>query len=67
MKEKGYDRQNEMGDGRLAVTLKEGVRDVSSLPPYLIQAGLAIRYFGEEKVDLEAAFMALTKGLGEKI
>ncbi|MCB1653101.1 MAG: ATP-binding cassette domain-containing protein, partial [Pseudomonadales bacterium] len=57
----------EPGDGRLSVTLKQDVEDFTALPKLLTDNGYGIRYFGEEKVDLEAAFMALTKGLGEKI
>jgi ABC-2 type transport system ATP-binding protein len=52
---------------RLAVTLKEHVTDYSDLATMLISAGHKIRYFAEEEVNLEAAFMALTKGMGQKI
>ena len=57
----------EPADGRLAVTLKEAVEDYTALASLLVQNGFGLRYFGEEKVNLEAAFMALTKGLGQKI
>ena len=53
-----------MADARLAVTLKEGVTDYSPLAALLVEAGQKITHFGEEEVDLEAAFMALTKGAG---
>ena len=48
-------------DGRLAVTLKTGVKEFAALAALLVEQGFGLRYFGEEKVDLEAAFMALTK------
>ena len=54
-------------DGRMVVTLKENIIDYSDLPSALIGAGLRIKYFGEEPVNLEAAFMDLTKGMGQKI
>jgi ABC-2 type transport system ATP-binding protein len=53
--------------GRLAVTLRENVEDYSDLASTLVSAGYKLRHFGEETVNLEAAFMALTKGTGQKI
>lgn len=52
---------------QLLVTLKPGVDDYSELPTSLIQAGHRLTLFREEEVNLESAFMALTKGMGEKI
>ncbi len=46
----------------IAVTLKKGVEDYSFLPKALIEAGFALRSFYEERIDLETAFMRLTKG-----
>jgi ABC-2 type transport system ATP-binding protein len=57
----------EVRDRRLAVTLKEDVTDYSDLATFLITSGHKLQYFGEELVNLEAAFMALTKGMGQKI
>ncbi|MDA7950787.1 MAG: ABC transporter ATP-binding protein [Pirellulaceae bacterium] len=37
------------------------------LLPYLFEAGHEVLHFAEETVSLEAAFMSLTKGTGEKI
>ncbi len=54
-------------NGRIAVTLREGVSDYSDLSALLINNGFKLKYFGEEPVNLEAAFMALTKGMGQKI
>lgn len=50
-------------NGRLDVTLKEEVEDYSELPTALIQAGYRIHLFREEELNLETAFMALTKGI----
>lgn len=52
---------------RLTVTLRDGVREYSELPTFLVKEGLKLRMFSEERVDLESAFMALTKGMGAKI
>jgi ABC-2 type transport system ATP-binding protein len=51
---------------QLVVTLKKGVEDYSDLTPLLINAGHKIKLFREEEVNLESAFMALTKGLGQR-
>jgi len=52
---------------KLKVTLKKGLTDASELATRLIQSGIAIRHFAEEEINLESAFMALTKGAGAKI
>lgn len=51
----------------LLVTLKKEVEDYSDLPTQLIQAGHKITMFREEEINLESAFMALTKGMGQQI
>lgn len=53
------------GDGFLVVTLKEGVDDYSNLPTELIGEEFKLTLFQEEEVNLESAFMALTKGTGQ--
>jgi ABC-2 type transport system ATP-binding protein len=53
----------EMSDGQLVVTLKEGQRDYSDLATQLVTNGHKITLFKEDELDLEGAFMALTKGL----
>jgi ABC-2 type transport system ATP-binding protein len=53
----------EIRDGRLLVTLKEGTQDYSTLPTLLIQAGHRLTMFKEDEINLETAFMALTKGI----
>jgi len=53
----------EIRHGQLLVTLAEGVEDYSDLPTLLIQAGHKLTLFKEEEINLETAFMALTKGI----
>jgi ABC-2 type transport system ATP-binding protein len=57
----GVDRR---GD-QLLVTLREGVQDYSDLPTLLVRAGHRLTLFRQDELNLEAAFMALTKGMGE--
>ena len=52
---------------QLVVTLKKGIEDYTDLSPLLVQAGHKIKLFREEEVNLESAFMALTKGLGQRV
>lgn len=49
--------------GTLVITLKKGVHDYSFLPTLLVQAGLPLTLFREEELNLETAFMELTRGL----
>jgi ABC-2 type transport system ATP-binding protein len=53
-------------NGKMVVTLHQGIEDYSELPTMLIQAGHKLTLFREEEVNLESAFMALTKGMGKK-
>lgn len=53
----------ELRDGQVRVTLRENVSDYSDLPTILIDAGYKLRLFQEEEINLETAFMALTKGI----
>jgi ABC-2 type transport system ATP-binding protein len=55
--------QVEIRDGRLYATLNKGVEDYSDLPTVLIQAGYKLSTFKEDEINLETAFMALTKGM----
>jgi len=51
-------------NGETIVTrLVPGVEDYSGLPSALIEAGFKLREFREEDVNLETAFMELTKGV----
>ena len=52
------------GDGYLTVMLKKEIRDYSDLATEIIGQGYKITLFREEEVDLESAFMTLTKGTG---
>lgn len=52
---------------RADVTLRKSVEDYSELSVLLVQAGYRLRMFCEQEVNLESAFMALTKGMGKKI
>ena len=54
-------------NGKMVVTLKEAVEDYAPLNSALVEAGHQVKFFGEEEVSLESAFMALTKGVGAKI
>jgi ABC-2 type transport system ATP-binding protein len=58
----GVDRV-EASDGQLVVTLKEGQRDYSDLATQLITHGHKLTLFKEDELNLEGAFMALTKGI----
>ena len=49
-------------NGLIIATLKKDVLDYSELPTRLFQAGIKITMFREEEVNLETAFMELTKG-----
>jgi ABC-2 type transport system ATP-binding protein len=53
----------ETRDGHIAVTLAENVTDYSDLPTILIEAGHKLTLFKEDELNLETAFMALTKGI----
>ena len=55
--------QVEIRDGRLYATLNRGVQDYSDLPTLLVQAGHKLTTFKEDEINLETAFMALTKGM----
>jgi ABC-2 type transport system ATP-binding protein len=50
-------------DGRLFVTLKPGTTDYSALATALVAAGHKLALFKEDELNLETAFMALTKGI----
>jgi ABC-2 type transport system ATP-binding protein len=57
----------ELGDGRARVILKPQVDDYSDLPKLLIQNDIDLKRFSEEELDLESAFMALTKGTSTRM
>lgn len=47
----------------VVVTLKKGILDYSFIPTLLIEQGLKLVLFREEELNLETAFMELTRGL----
>jgi ABC-2 type transport system ATP-binding protein len=53
----------EVHNGKLTVTLAEGAEDYSDLATLLVQAGHKLTMLKEEELNLETAFMALTKGI----
>jgi ABC-2 type transport system ATP-binding protein len=57
----------ELGDDAMRVVLKSEVEDYSDLPRLLIQNNIDLRQFSEEELDLESAFMALTKGTSTRM
>jgi ABC-2 type transport system ATP-binding protein len=57
----------ELKKEQLHVTLQQGIDDYSEIPSLLIGAGHRLTLFREEEVNLESAFMTLTKGTGAKI
>ncbi len=50
-------------NGVLAVMLRDGVSDWTFIPQQLVQAGCKMTLLKEEEVNLETAFMRLTKGI----
>lgn len=57
----------ELGDAIIRVILKPGVEEYSELPKLLIQNDVDLKRFSEEELDLESAFMALTKGTSTRM
>jgi ABC-2 type transport system ATP-binding protein len=53
----------ERRDGHLLATLAPGTSDFSDLPTLLVEAGYKLTMFKEDEINLETAFMALTKGI----
>jgi ABC-2 type transport system ATP-binding protein len=56
-------QQVEARDQILVVTLAKGIDDYSTLPTTLVNAGYKLTLFKEDELNLETAFMALTKGI----
>ncbi|HEY8668574.1 MAG TPA: ABC transporter ATP-binding protein [Tepidisphaeraceae bacterium] len=50
-------------NGFLEVSIKQGVEDYSFVPEMLVQSGYRLTMLKEEEVNLETAFMRLTKGM----
>jgi ABC-2 type transport system ATP-binding protein len=50
-------------EGKVFVTLKQDVEDYCELATVLVEAGYKLKLFKEDEINLETAFMALTKGI----
>ncbi|MEA2708276.1 MAG: type transport system ATP-binding protein [Phycisphaerales bacterium] len=50
-------------NGHLEVSLKDGINDYTFIPQRLVQNGFKLTLLKEEEVNLETAFMRLTKGM----
>ena len=50
-------------NGTIYATLNADVLDYSELPTLILEEGFKLTLFREEEVNLETAFMELTKGL----
>ena len=50
-------------DGEITAALRADVVDYDDLPTLLVGAGLKLRLFKPEEINLETAFMELTKGI----
>jgi ABC-2 type transport system ATP-binding protein len=57
----------EPSDAGLKVVLRPEVKDYSGLPEQLIGGGIRLKQFREEELDLESAFMTLTKGTSTRM
>ena len=55
------------GDGHFIVTLVDEAENYSDISTFLIQQNFKLTLFREEEVNLESAFMTLTRGVGKKI
>jgi ABC-2 type transport system ATP-binding protein len=53
----------DINEGVITVTMAPEVEDYSELPSQLIAAGFKIVMFKEDEINLETAFMELTKGI----
>jgi ABC-2 type transport system ATP-binding protein len=50
-------------NGHMEVSLKDGITDYTFVAQRLIQGGFKLTLLKEEEVNLETAFMRLTKGI----
>jgi ABC-2 type transport system ATP-binding protein len=53
----------DVGEKHLTVRLTDGETEYSELASLLVGAGHRLTLFREEELNLETAFMALTKGI----
>jgi ABC-2 type transport system ATP-binding protein len=57
----------DINDGQIVVTLRDSSGDYAELSKLLVDRGFRLSLFREQEVNLESAFMALTKGGGARI
>lgn len=57
----------EVKSEKIIVNLQPECEDYTSLAASLVQSGYKLKLFREEELNLETAFMTLTKGLGAKV
>ncbi len=57
----------EPGDNSVRVVMKAEIDDYGDLPKLLIENEIRLKKFSEEELDLESAFMALTKGTSNRM
>ena len=57
----------EPGDNSVRVVMKAEIDDFGDLPRLLIENEIRLKKFSEEELDLESAFMALTKGTSNRM
>ena len=55
------------GDGHFIVTLVDEAENYFDISSFLVQQNFKLTLFREEEVNLESAFMTLTRGVGKKI
>ncbi len=63
LEQAGFVEKVEAHDGQLRVTLIPGDHDYSELSKLLVENGHRLTRLTEEEINLETAFMALTKGI----
>ncbi len=63
LEQAGFVEKVEAHDGQLRVTLAPGDHDYSELSKLLVENGHRLTRLTEEEINLETAFMALTKGI----
>jgi len=48
---------------QLSIQLKDGIEDYSEIPELLISTGIRLLAIHEDEINLETAFMTLTRGI----
>jgi ABC-2 type transport system ATP-binding protein len=63
LEQSGLVESVDIQEGKILVTLGEKVEDYSDLATTLVQSGYKLKLFKEDEINLETAFLALTKGI----